>query len=327
MKYPAFLLLFALTLPVSLCAQSATPLFETIIRFKDGVGNRDSVVIGYDPSVVSYDTAQFHQILLNTPFDSVFEVRVVDWTLYRGWGNDHAPTYKRFFSGAKVAIDPPWCTVGGNFVFLIRAIHQPVTVYWDRNAFHAAHCRDNAYFTPDMLSDFADPFSIWLNSPDIIYSCAPKADSMVYQLQKEVYVHGQSPFAIPFFPYISLREIGGFGIDTIVGIKMNISSSYDYSPCHLVSAEEAALPLRGDAPLILSPNPTSGAFNVRNDRAVDLQQLRLFDSAGRLLWARSCRAAQGEFAHGYADGFPPGMYYVAATWADGYEAMGKLAKM
>ena len=146
---------------------------------------------------------------------------------------------------------------------------------------------------------------------------------MVYHLNKYVTFKDSSAF----FPYISIREIEGFGLDTLVGIKLELPFGNYYSPCRLVSDEEAALPLRGDAPLILSPNPTSGAFNVRNDRAGDLQQLRLFDSAGRLLWARSCRAAQGEFAHGYADGFPPGMYYVAATWADGYEAMGKLAKM
>lgn len=326
MKTSAFFLLFAMILPAALYAQSPTPLFETVIRFKDGVGNRDSVVIGYDPSIVSYDTAQFHQILLNTPFDSVFEVRVVHGIQYAPWVDDRSPTYKRCFSGAQTSGNPP-CIYGGHFVFLIRAIHQPVTVYWDRNTFDAAHCRDNAYFTPDMATDFSDPFSAWLATSDIIYSCASKADSMVYHLQKEVYFHGQSPFVSPFFPYLSIRGIENFGVDTIVGIKMSISSSYDYSPCQLVSDEEAFGPLAGDNAFALFPNPTGGAVSVRNDREIKLQQVRLFDTTGQVVLEWGCAATQGEFTEGYAEGLPPGVYYVAATWVDGYEAMRKLVKM
>jgi len=226
-----FLLLFALVLPICLYAQSPPPMFETTIRFKDAVGNRDSVVIGYDSSIVSYDTAYFHQILLNTPFDSVFEVRVVHQVMYTPWGNDDANLYKRFLSSTETAANAQWCTLGGDFIFLIRAIHQPVTIYWDRTAFDPAHCRENAYFTPDLFAQIADPFSAWLNSPGIIYSCASKSDSMVYHLNKYMYFHDSSAF----FPYISIREIEGFGLDTIVGVLLEFPFGNYYSPCRLVS--------------------------------------------------------------------------------------------
>lgn len=324
MKTPTFLLLFALTLPASLCAQSVAPMFETTIRFKDGMGNRDSVVIGYDLwKKFPLDTAQFHEVLLNTPFDSVFEVRVVQRVMYTPWGNDDSDLYKRLITGAETAANAPWCSLGGSSIFLIRAIHQPVTVYWDRSVFDAAHCRENAYFTPDYFAQIADPFSAWLGSPNIIYSCAPKADSMVYHLKKDIDFSG----SVPFIPYISIREIENFGLDTIVGILLQFSFGNYYSPCRLVSDEEVLMPLTDNAPFILSPNPSSGAFDVRNDRLAEVQHIRLFDSIGRLVWEQSCKAAQGEFIHCYADGLPPGMYHVIATWADGAEAVRKLVKM
>ncbi len=320
---PAFFLFFALILPASLYAQSATPMFETVIRFKDGMGNRDSVVIGYDKSVISNDTAQFHQILLNTPFDSVFEVRVVQRVMYTPWGNDDADTYKRLITGTETAVNDPSCTLGGSSIFLIRAIHQPVTIYWDRDVFDPAHCRENAFFTPDLLAQIGDPFSAWLGTSGIIYSCASKSDSMVYHLNKYVTYYDSSAF----FPYISIREIENFGLDTIVGILLQFPFGNYYSPCRLVSDEEAPVPMMGNAQFILSPNPTSGAFDVRNDRHAEVQHIRLFDSIGHLVWEQSCKAVQGEFIHCYADGLPPGMYHVIATWADGAEVVRKLVKM
>lgn len=62
------------------------PLFQTVIWFEDAVGNRDSVNIGFNLEA-KWDTLNpnFGEALLDTPFDSIFEVRVShldNWDMY-----------------------------------------------------------------------------------------------------------------------------------------------------------------------------------------------------------------------------------------------------
>ncbi|GAB4497385.1 MAG: hypothetical protein OHK0019_30910 [Saprospiraceae bacterium] len=52
-------------------------MFEMLIYFEDAIGNKDTVIVGYDPDANTYDVnPQFGEVWLDTPFDSVFEVRV-----------------------------------------------------------------------------------------------------------------------------------------------------------------------------------------------------------------------------------------------------------
>ncbi|MCB0375492.1 MAG: hypothetical protein KDD04_06205, partial [Sinomicrobium sp.] len=52
-----------------------TAQFETTLYFEDAVGNRDSVIVGYDTLATHDIDPEFGEQELVSPFDSVFEVR------------------------------------------------------------------------------------------------------------------------------------------------------------------------------------------------------------------------------------------------------------
>lgn len=325
MKNLAFFLAW-LSLPSSLFAQS-TPMFETTIRVKDAIGNQDSVVIGYDLDDIPFDTAQFHEILDNSPFDSTFGVRVVQrsWEMIYHYPHE-GDAYKRLITDAETAVNAPWCTLGGSSILLIHAKHQPITLYWDRAAFDPAYCQENAYFSPDKTPHLIEP-SDWIDSGGpIIFSCAAKADSMVYTLNPNWSWDGDLNHS-PFWPLFSMREIEGIGVDTVVGIGLEFVFGNYYSPCRLVSDTETPMSLP-DFGFKVQPNPSNGVFKVRNERGVSVQRVRLFDSLGRLVWEQAAPlGGQDEFLECQANGLSPGLYYAVLTWRDGYESVRKLVKM
>lgn len=76
MKKYILLFFYHILFFVSLTAQTVQPTFSTPIYFEDGVGNRDTVTVGYDFAQPGLTAAGGPTNLLNTPWDSIFEVRV-----------------------------------------------------------------------------------------------------------------------------------------------------------------------------------------------------------------------------------------------------------
>ena len=310
-----------------LSAQSV-PMFEVTIKVKDAVGHLDSVVIGYDLGDIPFDTVQFHEILDNSPYDSVFDVRaeISSWEalyLYPYFGGD---TYKRMITSAETAVNAPWCTLGGSSILFIQAKYQPITLYWNSVAFDPAHCRENAFFTPDKSALISDPPEAWIDGDTpIIYSCASKSDSMVCMLPRNVTWDGNVNH-FQYVPFVSIREVEGIGLDTIVGIALEFVFGSYYSPCHLISGTEAPTTLP-DHGFKLQPNPTGAAFEVHNERSAVVRKLRLFDSVGRLVMEQDKNDMNGEAIVCETNGLPPGIYFVDLVWSDGYEALRKLIKM
>lgn len=50
-------------------------MFETTFYFEDAVRNMDSIRVGHDTAANYSYNPEFGESFLNTPFDSVFEVR------------------------------------------------------------------------------------------------------------------------------------------------------------------------------------------------------------------------------------------------------------
>jgi len=66
-----------LLLPGFMYAQQ-TPQFQITLQFEDAIGNKDSIIVGYDETASSDQlNTQFGEVLIDTPFDSVFEVRAM----------------------------------------------------------------------------------------------------------------------------------------------------------------------------------------------------------------------------------------------------------
>ena len=78
-----FKIVFMLILVNQLTAQNKIPAFEMPLYFEDAKGNKDSIIVGFDENAdYVIPDPLFGEDKLNTPFDSVFEVRVVKSTSF-----------------------------------------------------------------------------------------------------------------------------------------------------------------------------------------------------------------------------------------------------
>ena len=115
-----FTILFMLILVNQLTAQNKIPAFEMPLYFEDAKGNKDSIIVGFDENAdYVIPDPLFGEDKLNTPFDSIFEVRVVKSTSY--WDSP--------ITGKK-RIDRAEKSVFGSFSLsiLINAKYNPIKI-------------------------------------------------------------------------------------------------------------------------------------------------------------------------------------------------------
>ncbi len=112
--------------------------FSTTIYFSDNVGNTDSIIVGYDPAATdSVDTAFGEVNIIDEPWDSVFDVRIV----YRF----DAPINYHF----KKNIIEATCSnpqFNDNMGVGIHCENWPVTAWWDSSDYDFP-CRRGSVFT------------------------------------------------------------------------------------------------------------------------------------------------------------------------------------
>jgi len=188
---PAFTL--CLLLFGSLSAAQTTPWFSITLHVEDAVGNRDSVVVGWHPDVsgLELDPA-FGEVLLDSPFDSVLEVRAT-----KGIGGLASQLLsKRIIGKAYTVPNNPNSCFHGDVAIFIHARHQPVRVFWDRSLYSTDNCHVGAFLANHYsfaISPLPDPKDL---SP--LYFCMAAADSA------EVRLTGDQPDSIGE-PLVELR--------------------------------------------------------------------------------------------------------------------------
>jgi hypothetical protein len=316
-----FISLFLSLAFAGMCQNS--PMFETKIWVRDAVGHWDSIEIGYDLNDILLDTAQFHEIIDNSPFDSVFEVRVEQ----REWGPVYeipyygSDTYKRFITSAETAVNAPWCTLGGSCILYIQAKYQPITLFWDRSAFDAEHCRDNAFFTPDRFALVSDPPSAWIESDSPIFACASKADSFTCYLPRQI-VWTEPGF---YLPYVSIREVEGVGLDTIIGLSLEFSFGSYFSPCRLVVENKE--PDDAKHSFDLFPNPVKSGVKILTEGTSKIKTVTLSNSIGLVLKQLEMKATEDDSVFFEMQDISVGLYYLSLCWENGSVTTRKVVKI
>lgn len=133
--------LFCLSFQVS-TAQIA-PMFEMPIYFEDAIGNKDTVIVGYDPDAIANGlNLQFGETWLDTPFDSIFEVRV-----------SHSEEWP-YRTGKKIIehyddSPPSDCGPSSNVEIILHAKHFPIKISYDTAFINASACHKNMILSPD----------------------------------------------------------------------------------------------------------------------------------------------------------------------------------
>lgn len=150
-----------------LSAQAAQ--FETSFFFEDSSGNRDTIIIGADPSADELINTHLGESVLTQPWDNVFEVRVTTENIFHNHSWFQDPLYL-FNKKITHFIDLDECGYSTSVIFLFYTEHFPVTVTWDTVVWsiHASECYlDGSFFHHS--NEIFEPG--WWTSFDWHYSC------------------------------------------------------------------------------------------------------------------------------------------------------------
>lgn len=273
-----------------LTAQS-TPRFQMPLYFEDAVGNRDTIVVGYDANG-SFDTLnpQFGEYAISTPFDSIFEVRAAHaidppHTLskkiishYEGGGGDTC------FASAGVEI-------------FIQAKYLPITISYDTTLVNSSFCHRNMILSPDM---YIFLFQYWWDARE--YYCmshtAMVVDTFTHPgvttggwLSRSFEVEGQG-----------LKELPGYyWVVKYIGICQNQVST--------------AAPVGERPALTLAPNPANDVLQVNWPTPFSGQLEVVSATGGRGVLHQSVR--QSVSTEISVAQLPAGLYFLSVSGADG----------
>lgn len=303
------ILLWLALLPAILYAQ-LTPMFQTTFYFEDAVGNKDSIIVGYDTLANVQYNPDFGELNITAPFDSIFEVRATHLDKYM---SDYI-TSKKIVGGAGAYLNLPKCYAVERMVFYVQAKYQPFTISWNQKVFDNI-CIKNSFFYTDKARELIDPFA-WLELPGLRYACASKTDH--YQLSL-----GWRYEAKYEYPFILKRPVEGGGVDSLYGVGFSWQAGNLFSPCRLVS--ETTPPSLRPAVSVLSPNPASHSLTIVNLHTSALAALAVFDQWGRLVLETTPADAQ-ETIVVHIETLPDGLYFLRQRWRDGLARTDRFVK-
>lgn len=266
--------------------QSPAQQFLIPIWFEDSIGNKDTIWVGGDPNAVSDNlNPQFGEVEITTPFDSVFEVRVVH-------GDDSQwRTCKKVIEHNEPTID---CYLGAGTRIIIHAIHWPIKVTWDNSLLLSQYpCNINMVLTPDTRVFL---LQYWWQARKIYCMMAMEEITEDFSYIDDI----EDSWLLHEF------EVEGQGLKKLLGYYFVGHSGYPY--CYTVDAPEA--PPTSDG-LLVAPNPFASELELQFSTPVQQGTGTLYDLSGRAVahWA-----VEGHTARCALD-VPPGVYILEVAQA------------
>ena len=243
--------------------------FESKVFFEDAVGNKDTITIGFDPSANSDFNPSFGEIDIQTPFDSIFEVRAAHGGSF--WERDIILS-KKIISSTESVIGLPYaCDRPRGVVFVMNAKYQPVTISWDSQVFHGDSCIGGGYITHFATHLQIPWWELW--ERENRYYCLSSISSMDLYLGPDYY---EGMYAESY--YEKAHEVEGKGIDTLYGtyLGMTIPGLGTFA-CDITTS----IPSVQLIPAEIYPNPTTGILYFKGE---PLTHIRIFDQQGRLVF-------------------------------------------
>lgn len=246
MKY---LITFIIVFNALQISAQLTPIFETTIYFEDAIGNKDSIIYGYDTLANNTYNPDFGEIDIQTPFDSIFEVRVTPDVLNMIWGDG---IRSKKLIAHTITLGGTWiCDItGSNIGIEIYTKHPPVKAYWNSEDFNDI-CRINGY-TTNVISGL---YSVGIfETHDLEMACLWNQDTIQFNF---------APFSDGIPTYFREDIIEGGLSDTIYGIEFGPSPMQSISPCWNWIVADDEVVIKEDL-VRLFPNPSSHQVTIQS---------------------------------------------------------------
>jgi len=229
------------------------PEFKFKLYVEDFVGNLDSVILGYDSTVMgSNDYAQFGwKSLANTPFDSTLDIR-------GSFGKNSINDYP---SKIYITHYRNWLCKNGwaNYISInFYAKEFPIKLFWKSSNFEE-ECRDWTHFTRNYGLMFGAP-----GNGDRIQLI----DQSELTITKE-YLRQTETFNTSY-----THEIEGGRIDTVYVMFLGFAGEY---PRNVSVSEPDILPIK------IYPNPTNSKLRIEmKDKIHGNAEIEIRNSIGKL---------------------------------------------
>ncbi len=244
------------------------PYFSTTIWVEDAIGNRDSVVVGFD-SLASGDVEiQYGEIEIFEPFDSILEVRAgTADPFYIG-----KELSKTIIGGSeKIWFSPYDCWDGGTVAYIyIWAKHQPVTVFWDKQQIRDNYCVGGALLSNHNNYITVDPYT-WGLFPDEKNYCMAVMDSFIINTSVDSVPPNSNTIDIN-------KEVEGLGFQNIYGVNFYSQALYRWTPrsywVNTTSIETS------NEPAFVVPNPAKDIIHIRPFSISKNRVYTIFDTCG-----------------------------------------------
>ena len=179
------------------------PQFETTFYFEDAIGNKDSVILGYDTQIDNYNINEnFGEKEITEAFDSVFEVRALHQC------DSKERTSKKIIGFSEMAGS---YYSSSQIIILARIIHKPLKVSYDGTKFSEI-ARSGSFLTHTVTKDllgveFIQPWE---------YFCMSTNEEYSFTFPDSLYKN-----SIQGIRYI--KEIEGNTQDTLYGIEVTFA--------------------------------------------------------------------------------------------------------
>jgi len=298
----------------SVCSQ-IEPLFQTTVYFEDGIGNKDSIEVGYDYDANNNYNPSYGEEDIRTSFDSIFEVRGMHYFDKK----DDAVLSKRIitrsetsFTFANGSVDST-CQIGSRVLFLVNIENQPLKITINKHDFLTDKCRAGSYMTPDVFSDLGPN---WWEFENAQYGCLGAENKFEFILDKDAFV-GETLW------YERKVELENDSLETYYGITFNFKRSHSpdqFEPCPDIRVSTIA-PIDLNLDFQISPNPVRNFLRVKTD-LLDEAYVQIYSVGGKKVFSRD----SSNLSSIDVSDLSPGVYFVR-LYGDGFSGLRKMVKM
>ncbi len=248
--------------------------FEATIYFEDAVGNRDSILVGYDTLATENLDPAFGETAIDTPFDPTFEVRAALFVAPEKLSKKIISPAEWFFASGSDS-----CYRSSRIYFFVWAKHQPVTLSWNTGLFAASVCQQGSFISNHWEDELVFPPYQWGSNPAQKEFCLAEAGNVQLAFTAE----GLVAAGVTTPVYIDY-PVAGQGEQRIWGGRFYPAAAFpnDYTPCTGMTSIDRE---KGYRPLYLFPNPARTYFSWP-PVGEPIRYLWILDGRGRPLLVR-----------------------------------------
>lgn len=300
----SFFVLLMVGLTLKVCSQATIePLFQTTFYVEDALGNRDSVVLGFDPQGTESLNPLFGEIEQAWIPGAVLEARV---------SSDIYSFSKKKITLCEVYPSESYAVAA--IFFFVKAQHQPLTFYWDHEAIqNVGPYQQYAFMTPDMIPILQDTYE-WNQTPGRRGTCLTSHGSYTVTLTWDAAVENE----VSLYPSGTAFE----SPDAALGLIVFFSMYYEASYCS--RTDDATEPSRVKQ-VPVHPNPATDMIHL-NLAADSYSRVVLMNAAGCIVKVFENTSGSSSTNLDVSE-LPQGYYLVQAMSENQAVAIGKFIKI